>query len=189
MNVAQIENTTLQQFVAPNYFISPTRIDTLSQDFLIKCKIQHLLGDPYYVSDNDSCLFNVVTVALCDLAVELRVRSWIEMVIRKDYYTSIPIAQKLIWVSPNYVSSSIDCAQPRGWSSAWTILALAQVIGMPNYCTYHTFFSHIKARIDVDIKTFDIRFGSDDEGGLTKPSIVFSRTLQGYFAQSTYKTM
>ena len=84
VDVAQIENTTLQQFVAPNYFISPTRIDTLSQDFLIKCKIQHLLGDLYYVSDNDSCLFNVVSVALCDLAVELRVRSWIEMVIRKD---------------------------------------------------------------------------------------------------------
>jgi hypothetical protein len=39
---------------------------------------------------------------------------------------------------------------------------------MPNYCTYRTFFSHVKARIDVDIKTFDIRFGRDDEGGLTK---------------------
>jgi hypothetical protein len=37
-----------------------------------------------------------------------------------------------------------------------------------NYCTYHTFFSHVKACIDVDIKTFDKRFGSDDEGGLTK---------------------
>jgi hypothetical protein len=38
------------------------------------CGIQHLLGDPYYVSDNGSCLFNVVSVALCgteDLAVEL----------------------------------------------------------------------------------------------------------------------
>ena len=121
VDVAQIENTTLQQFIAPNYFISPTRIDRLSQDFLTKCKIQHLLGDPYYVSDNGSCLFNVVSVPLCgteDLAVELRVRSCIEMVIRKDYYTSLPIAQKLIWVSPNYASSSIDCAQPRGWSSA-----------------------------------------------------------------------
>ena len=97
MDVAQIENTTLQQFVAPKYFISPTRIDTLSQDFLTKCKIQHLLGDPYYVSDNGNCLFNVVSVALCgtdDLAVEFRVRSCIEMVIRKDYYTSLPIAQK-----------------------------------------------------------------------------------------------
>jgi hypothetical protein len=146
VDVAQIENTTLQQFVAPNYFISPTRIDTLSQDCLTKYNIQHLLGDPYYVSDNGSCLFNVVSVPLCgteDLAVELRVRTCIEMVIRKDYYTSLPIAQKLTWVSPNYASSSIDCAQPRGWSSAWTILALAQVIGMPNYCTYHTFFSHV----------------------------------------------
>lgn len=88
VDVAQIENTTLQQFVARNYFISPTKIDTLSQDFLTKCKIQHLLGDPYYVSDNGNCLFNVVSVALCgteDLAVELRVRSCIEMVIRKDY--------------------------------------------------------------------------------------------------------
>jgi hypothetical protein len=31
-----------------------------------------------------------------------------------------------------------------------------------------SFFSNVKARIDVDIKTLDIRFGSDDEGGLTK---------------------
>lgn len=74
VDVAQIENTTLQQFVAPNYFLLPTRIDTLSPDFLTKCKIQHLLGDPYYVFDNGSCLFNAVSVALCgteDLAVEL----------------------------------------------------------------------------------------------------------------------
>jgi hypothetical protein len=48
-----------------------------------------------------------------------------------DYGTSLKIAKDLIWVSPNYVSSTMDCAKKSGWSSIWTIFALAEVIGIP----------------------------------------------------------
>ena len=37
-----------------------------------------------------------------------------------------------------------------------------------SYCTYNTFFSHVKARLDSNVQCIDIRIGSDDEGGLTK---------------------
>ncbi|CAG2199535.1 unnamed protein product [Mytilus edulis] len=32
--------------------------------------------------------------------------------------------------------------------------------------TYHTFFSHFKARILTEVQCFDVKLGSDDEGGL-----------------------
>ncbi|VDI05721.1 Hypothetical predicted protein [Mytilus galloprovincialis] len=34
-----------------------------------------------------------------------------------------------------------------------------------SYYTYHSFLSHVKARLDADVKYIDIRIGSDDEGG------------------------
>ncbi|VDI10138.1 Hypothetical predicted protein [Mytilus galloprovincialis] len=37
-----------------------------------------------------------------------------------------------------------------------------------SYYTYHSFLSHVKARLDADVKYIDIRIGSDDEGGITK---------------------
>ena len=91
-------------------------------------------GVPYAVSDNGSCLFNSVSLALCgsqDIAKELRVRTCIEMVIKKNRFTTLPISSDLLWVSPNYISSVIECAQECGWSSIWTIFALAEVIGIP----------------------------------------------------------
>jgi len=39
-------------------------------------------------------------------------------------------------VAPNYVASSIDWAKRYGWSFIWTILALAEVIGMPIESVY-----------------------------------------------------
>ena len=33
---------------------------------------------------------------------------------------------------------------------------------------YHTFFSHVKARIQETVKNIDLRIGSDDESGLIK---------------------
>jgi hypothetical protein len=59
-------------------------------------------------------MFNSVSLSLCgseDMATELRVRTCIEMVSRKDVFTSLPIAKDLIWVSPNYISSTMDCAK------------------------------------------------------------------------------
>ncbi|CAG2210310.1 unnamed protein product [Mytilus edulis] len=37
-----------------------------------------------------------------------------------------------------------------------------------SYLNYHTFFSHVKARIQESVKIIDLRIGSDDESGLTK---------------------
>ena len=96
-------------------------------------------GVPFFATDNGSCLFNAVSLALCgtqDIATELLVRTCIEMAVQKDVYTSLPIAKDLIWVAPNYVTSAIDCACTNGWSSIWTILALAEVIGMPIKSVY-----------------------------------------------------
>jgi hypothetical protein len=36
------------------------------------------------------------------------------------------------------------------------------------FLSYHTFFSHVKARIQETLKNIDLRIGSDDESGLTK---------------------
>lgn len=58
------------------------------------------------------------------------------MIVKKDYYTSLPIAKQLIWVAPNYISSVYDCASEGGWSSIWTLLALADVIGVPIQSIY-----------------------------------------------------
>jgi hypothetical protein len=84
-------------------------------------------------------MFNSVSLSLCgseDMATELCVRTCIEVVSRKDVYTSLPIAKDLIWVSPNYISSTMDCAKKNGWSSFWTILALAEVISIPIESVY-----------------------------------------------------
>jgi hypothetical protein len=37
-----------------------------------------------------------------------------------------------------------------------------------SFLSYHTFFSHVKARIQETVKNIDLRMGSDDESGLTK---------------------
>jgi hypothetical protein len=66
------------------------------------------------VTANGSCMLRSVSLFLCgseDMATELRVRTCIEVVSRKDVYTSLPIAKDLIWVSPSYISSTMDCAK------------------------------------------------------------------------------
>ena len=37
-----------------------------------------------------------------------------------------------------------------------------------SFLSYHTFLSHLKARIHETVNCIDLRFGSDDESGLTK---------------------
>ena len=37
-----------------------------------------------------------------------------------------------------------------------------------SFLSYHTFFSHVKARIQETVTNIDLRIGSDDENGLTK---------------------
>ena len=84
-------------------------------------------------------MFDAVSFALCGsevLSTELRLRACIEMVLKRDNYTSLTIAKRLIWVSPNYISSVHDCASKHGFSSIWTLFALADVIGIPIQSIY-----------------------------------------------------
>ena len=37
-----------------------------------------------------------------------------------------------------------------------------------SFLSYHTFLSHIKARVQESVNNIDLRIGSDDESGLTK---------------------
>ena len=135
---AQHERNNLPPFVNKACFVQPTSTDPIAEGYLKDTNLLHL-GTAFKVTANGSCLFNSVSVALCgseEISTELRVRTCIEMVINKARYISHPKASDLIWVSPNYVSSTIDCANPRGWSSIWTILALSQVIGRPIQSVY-----------------------------------------------------
>lgn len=113
------------------------------------------IGVPYYVQDNGSCLFNAVSVDLSGtetLSTELRVRTCIEMVTKKDIYTSMPNANKLLWVSPNYITSTFDCAHARGWSSIWTFYALAEVIGT----TIKSVYPPLNGGQDIYYKTLNL---------------------------------
>ena len=133
------EKRLLPPFVMPTYnHHSPKFIDRISESYLKRCNV-HDLGVPYTAADNGSCLFNSVSLSLCgsqEMATELRVRTCIEIVMKKNAITALPIASNLTWVSPNYITSVMDCASQSGWSSIWTIFALAEAIGRPIQSIY-----------------------------------------------------
>ena len=70
-------------------------------------------------------------------AVELRVRTALEMIHRSQMYSTM---SDLLTVSPSYLNATVDCAKKESWSCTWTMQALATVIDMPiiSYlCTKH----------------------------------------------------
>ena len=78
-----------------------------------------------------SCLFNATSIALCgdeSLATTLKVLCGIEMVNNQSIYINHSLARGFELVSPDYWDSCRDCFKNGGFSSAWTILALSQVI-------------------------------------------------------------
>jgi hypothetical protein len=121
-DVCTKERSHIPLFVVPSHISnSPNFADRISQTYLQQCDI-HKLGVPYSVTANDSCIFNPVSLSLCgseDMATELCVRTCIEVVSRKDVYTSLPIAKDLIWVPPIYISSTMDCAKKK-----WLVIIL-----------------------------------------------------------------
>jgi len=88
--IAMKERNQLPMFTMPTYVNASKHVDRISQEYLQKFGVNNF-GDPYKVSADGSCLFNAVSVFLCgteQLSTELRVRTCIEMVSRKDVYTS-----------------------------------------------------------------------------------------------------
>lgn len=81
---------------------------------------------------NGNCLFNAVSIWFKGnegMAHELRLRAAVEMLVNKDRYLEMPKVSEYNLLSPSYESSVADCAIDGGYSSVWTIAALATVIG------------------------------------------------------------
>lgn len=126
-DIAAEERKHLPPLVIPTFDTkSPKYVDHISDTYLKQCNVSNLCT-PYKVSDNGSCLFNSVSLSLCgsqDMATELRVRTCIEMVMKKK---------------SNYISSycktcHMGLAKLRYFSYGlcqWTWL----VVNLDNFCS------------------------------------------------------
>ncbi|CAC5355561.1 PLA2G4 [Mytilus coruscus] len=113
-------------------------VDQAAQNILTKCLFNDV-GTPYEVFSNGGCLFDSVSVSLCgtqEFSTELCVRTAIEMIRLKSRIMSLPVTPSLMTVSPNYVALVFSYASPGGFSSIWSIFALANVVGVPIKSVY-----------------------------------------------------
>ena len=55
-------------------------------------------------------------------------RSTLELVLNADHYQQLPDAKKIARVCPTFKQACLDCGISSGWSSAWTIQALSNVL-------------------------------------------------------------
>lgn len=103
----------------------------------IACEILQTCGGapknrtPVRVSGNGSCLFNSVSVALCgteELALELRIRCFIELVVHETKYKLYHDVDPY-WslLNANYHDACKDCAIGNE-STGWTMHAIASVL-------------------------------------------------------------
>nr|XP_039258759.1 uncharacterized protein LOC120335330 [Styela clava] len=86
---------------------------------------------PLVTTGDGSCLFNAVSIVLTGTearAIELRLRTCVEMVKNKKFYTTHPLSDVFNLVSPDYDKACKDCATVGCYSSAWTVMALANVV-------------------------------------------------------------
>ena len=90
------------------------------------------IGTPLRVNADGICLFKSISTLLYgheDRARELRVRICIQMCNNMDRYLSSPDAGNILLLSPTFEDACRDCATDSAWSSVWSIMALADVIG------------------------------------------------------------
>ncbi|CAC5373845.1 unnamed protein product [Mytilus coruscus] len=139
VTTAKTEYTNMPVFVCPLECNQKSLIvDQTAQNILTKCRLNDV-GALYEVFLNGSCLFDSVSVSLCgtqEFSTELRARTAIEMIRLKSCILSLPVTPSLVTVSPNYVALVFSCASPGGYSSIWTIFALANVVGVPIKSAY-----------------------------------------------------
>ena len=92
---------------------------------------------PVFVSGDGNCLFNSLAVGLVGrekLATEIRVRTCLEMVLNRHAYYDGPNAKKnerLLEVTDSYDEACTAASRKGAFSSAWTMLAAATVLGSP----------------------------------------------------------
>lgn len=120
----------------PNLSFKHLKSDLISQDILSSLNLSIPGRRPIHVSGNGNCLFNSISIALCGsekYATELRVRTCVELVTNKQKYVGSGMFEL---VSPDYDESCRDAATDGGYSSVWTMMAAASVIGQPIQSIY-----------------------------------------------------
>lgn len=108
-----------------------TRMDSKSMLYLDLCNMANL-GRPVIVSSDGNCLFDSVALAMCgnlEMSTELRVRTSLLMIVESQNIFAHPKAKLISMYSPDFTQSVVDCYSG-GPSSMWTVIALAEVIGM-----------------------------------------------------------
>ena len=119
---------------SPGSLLSP---DPVSKMILENHKISFDGKIPVFVSGDGNCLFNSLSVGLVGhekLATEIRVRTCLEMVLNRHAYYDGPNAKKnerLLEVTDSYDEACTAASRKGAFSSAWTMLAAATVLGRP----------------------------------------------------------
>ena len=106
-------------------------IDKISLEILQQCGLDNVIPFNIESKTTGSCLFDSVSVLLHgdeSLSTELRVKTCVEMVQNQTFYETHERAVGFMACSPVFEKACLDCASPRGWSSIWTMLALANVV-------------------------------------------------------------
>ncbi len=125
---------------------SDLAVDTCTLNILkrFEKKLSHI---PVDVTGDGNCFFNAMSIALSGgetLAVELRVRTCIEMVKFQQYYETHALSERFSLVSPEYVDACLKCAQNYEFSSIYTIHALASVL----CCTISSVYPCLNGLLD-----------------------------------------
>lgn len=105
--------------------------DRVSNQILENLNISIQGKSPVHVSGDGNCLFNALSVGLTGnegLSLELRVRTCLELFRNRHAYETAANA-KLLLVSPNYEDVCKAAATKGAFSSAWTMVAAATVLG------------------------------------------------------------
>ena len=119
---------------SPDSLLGP---DPVSKMVLENHKISFDGKIPVFVSGDGKCLFNSLSVGLVGhekLATEIRVRTCLEMVLNRHAYYDGPNAKKnerLLEVTDSYDEACNAASRKGAFSSAWTMLAAATVLGCP----------------------------------------------------------
>ncbi|KAL8578090.1 hypothetical protein ACOMHN_055410 [Nucella lapillus] len=117
------------------------------------------------VTKDGSSLFSAVSVALVGserLAVELRVRCCIEMVVYDSFYRWQENFTDLQRCAPEYQESCVNCATPGEDSSVWTLSALATVVRRNIESVYPSVNGKIDPAISILNTVFPPRGKVDD---------------------------
>ncbi|KAL3888446.1 hypothetical protein ACJMK2_000813 [Sinanodonta woodiana] len=111
----------------------PVRVDAIAKEVMNKY-FDEVIGDPIITTGNGNCLFNAVSLLLYgdeSKSVQLRYHICLRMVRDSTSYMNHPHRKRIQCLSPSYEATCIDCATIGGFSSAWTILALCDIIRRP----------------------------------------------------------